>query len=37
MEMTGYSRPVFDKEMIATGYKEDVEWGKPTCEPTAHR
>jgi CubicO group peptidase (beta-lactamase class C family) len=30
MEMTGYSRPVFDKEMIATGYKEDVEWGKPT-------
>jgi CubicO group peptidase (beta-lactamase class C family) len=30
MEMTGYSRPVFNKEMIATGYKEDVEWGKPT-------
>src|SRR5262249_30505132 len=28
--MTGYSRPGFDKEMIATGYKNDVEWGKPT-------
>src|SRR5262245_30970500 len=32
MEMTGYSRPAFDKEMIATGYKEDVEWGKPTAK-----
>jgi CubicO group peptidase (beta-lactamase class C family) len=30
MEMTGYSRPAFDKEKIATGYKEDAEWGKPT-------
>jgi CubicO group peptidase (beta-lactamase class C family) len=30
MEMTGYSRPLFDKEMIATGYKEEVEWGTPT-------
>jgi tetratricopeptide (TPR) repeat protein len=30
MEMTGYSRPDFDKEKIAIGFKEDVEWGKPT-------
>jgi CubicO group peptidase (beta-lactamase class C family) len=35
MEMTGYSRPVFDKELIATGYKEDVEWGKPTAKEWA--
>jgi CubicO group peptidase (beta-lactamase class C family) len=32
MEMTGYSRPAFDKELIATGYKEDAEWGKPTAK-----
>src|SRR5262249_19012536 len=30
MELLGYSRPVFAKEMIATGYKDDVEWGKRT-------
>lgn len=29
MEMTGYSRPSFNKDLIATGYKEDAEWGKP--------
>lgn len=30
METTGYSRPVFDKQKIATGYKGDEVWGKPT-------
>ena len=31
MEMTGYSRPAFDKNKIAIGYyKDDKEWGKPT-------
>jgi CubicO group peptidase (beta-lactamase class C family) len=30
METTGYSRPAFDRDLIATGYKEDKEWGKPT-------
>ena len=30
MEMTGYSRPKFDKELIAVGYKGDERWGKPT-------
>lgn len=31
MEMTGYSRPAFDENMIATGYSEEGEvWGKPT-------
>src|SRR6476646_9166538 len=30
METTGYSRPAFDEDLIATGYKEDAEWGKPT-------
>lgn len=30
MEMTGYSRPVFDKTKIAVGYyKDDKIWGKP--------
>lgn len=31
MEMTGYSRPVFDKNKMAVGYyKDDKVWGKPT-------
>lgn len=31
MEMTGYSRPMFDKSKIAIGYyKDDKIWGKPT-------
>jgi CubicO group peptidase (beta-lactamase class C family) len=31
MEMTGYSRPIFDKSKIAIGYyKDDKIWGKPT-------
>ena len=30
MEMTGYSRPNFDKDLIAVGYKSDERWGKPT-------
>lgn len=30
MELTGYTRPNFDKSLIPIGYKEDNEWGKPT-------
>ncbi len=31
MEMTGYTRPVFDTNLIATGYYRDGRvWGKPT-------
>lgn len=31
MQFTGYSRPQFNKTMIATGYsREDKVWGKPT-------
>ncbi len=31
MEMTGYSRPHFDKNKIAIGYEKDnTVWGKPT-------
>jgi len=31
MEMTGYSRPSFDKNLIAVGYyQNDSAWGKPT-------
>ena len=30
METTGYSRPNFDKNLIAVGYKTDERWGKPT-------
>lgn len=31
MEMTGYSRPDFDPNLIATGYlRDDESWGKPT-------
>ncbi|MFI5218558.1 MAG: serine hydrolase [Bacteroidia bacterium] len=31
MEMTGYSRPAFDKNKIAIGYyNDDKVWGKPT-------
>ena len=31
MEMTGYTRPAFDTELIAVGYNRDNSiWGKPT-------
>jgi len=31
MEMTGYTRPAFDKNLIAVGYENDNKvWGKPT-------
>ena len=30
MEMTGYSRPKFNKDLIAVGYKSDERWGKAT-------
>ena len=31
MEMTGYTRPKFDKNLIAVGYHQDgIVWGKPT-------
>ena len=30
MELTGYTRPNFDKNLIANGYKNDELWGKPT-------
>ena len=30
MEMTGYSRPRFDKNLITVGYRGDERWGKPT-------
>jgi CubicO group peptidase (beta-lactamase class C family) len=30
MEMTGYSRPDFDKDLIAVGYRQGERWGKPT-------
>ena len=34
MEQTGYRRPDFDKELIATGYYgDDRLWGKPTEKP----
>jgi len=29
MQMTGYSRPRFDKSLISVGYKNDERWGKP--------
>lgn len=29
MEMTGYSRPKFDRNLIAVGYQSDKRWGKP--------
>ncbi len=29
MESTGYIRPNFDKDLIATGYKDNEVWGKP--------
>jgi CubicO group peptidase (beta-lactamase class C family) len=29
MEQTGYTRPNFDKDLIAVGYKEGAMWGKP--------
>lgn len=31
MEMTGYTRPAFDTNLIAIGYdSDDKAWGKPT-------
>ena len=30
METTGYTRPNFDKNLIAVGYRKDERWGKPT-------
>ena len=30
MEMTGYSRPRFDKNLIAVGYSNGERWGRPT-------
>src|SRR5688572_2791698 len=30
MEMTGYTRPRFNKDLIAVGYRQDERWGKPT-------
>ncbi|MEO6051051.1 MAG: serine hydrolase domain-containing protein, partial [Pyrinomonadaceae bacterium] len=30
METTGYTRPNFDKNLIAVGYRTDERWGKPT-------
>lgn len=31
MEMTGYKRPAFDKNLVAVGYENDQKvWGKPT-------
>jgi CubicO group peptidase (beta-lactamase class C family) len=30
METTGYTRPNFDKTLIAAGYKNGERWGKPT-------
>lgn len=29
MEQTGYTRPVFEKDLIAVGYKDGAVWGKP--------
>lgn len=29
MESTGYKRPAFDNDLIATGYKDGKGWGKP--------
>lgn len=30
METTGYTRPHFDKQLIAVGYRMGERWGKPT-------
>ncbi len=30
MDTTGYSRPNFDKDLIAVGYRAEERWGKPT-------
>jgi len=30
METTGYTRPNFDKNLIAVGYRMEERWGKPT-------
>ena len=30
MESTGYKRPAFSTELIAVGYKDGKQWGKPT-------
>ncbi|MEP6848175.1 MAG: serine hydrolase [Acidobacteriota bacterium] len=29
MEMTGYTRPNFNKDLIAVGYQQDKRWGRP--------
>jgi CubicO group peptidase (beta-lactamase class C family) len=29
MESTGYTRPAFDKDLIAVGYRDGAIWGKP--------
>ena len=29
MEMTGYSRPSFNRDLISVGYRDDARWGKP--------
>lgn len=33
METTGYSHPRFDSAQIATGYRDEEEWGKPNSKP----
>lgn len=33
MEMTGYSRPKFDKNLIAIGYSDGKAWGRPNEKP----
>jgi CubicO group peptidase (beta-lactamase class C family) len=30
METTGYTRPKFNRDLIAVGYKNEERWGKPT-------
>jgi CubicO group peptidase (beta-lactamase class C family) len=35
MEMTGYTRPSFNKDLIAAGYRNDERWGKPTEKESA--
>ena len=30
METTGYTRPKFDQNLIAVGYRNEERWGKPT-------
>lgn len=35
MEQTGYSRPVFVKNMVAIGYDDGKDWGRPNEKPWA--